>query len=65
VPGAIQPDGLLLVLDPDEFTIIQLSRNTDVWLGLAPESLLGMALPELLGEGVLVFLLKNIDQPVQ
>ncbi|PPK52469.1 bifunctional diguanylate cyclase/phosphodiesterase [Marinobacter persicus] len=63
VPGAIQPDGLLLVLDPDEFTIIQLSRNTDVWLGLAPESLLGMALPELLGEGVLVFLLKILTNP--
>lgn len=64
VPGAIQPDGLLLVLDPDSFNIIQLSRNTDVWLGLAPEALLGMSLSELLGEDMEDFLARVLTNPV-
>lgn len=63
IPGAIQPDGLLLVLDPGDFRIIQLSRNTDVWLGIEPESLLGTAVPELLGEKIPDFLQHVLASP--
>ena len=40
LPGAIQPHGALLVLDPD-LAIIQASENTDEVLGMSPQSLLG------------------------
>ncbi|GHD49535.1 diguanylate cyclase (GGDEF) domain-containing protein [Marinobacter persicus] len=64
IPGAIQPDGLLLVLDPDDFTIIQLSQNTDVWLGWAPEALLGKPLAHVLGQDLDEFLTRVLGHPV-
>ena len=41
IPGAIQPHGLLLTLDPEQFTILQVSDNSAFHLGLSPEQLLG------------------------
>lgn len=35
IPGAIQPHGALLVLDPDEFSILQASENASQALGTA------------------------------
>ncbi|MFM7438106.1 MAG: GAF domain-containing protein, partial [Snowella sp.] len=47
-PGAIQPHGLLLVISPLEWQITQISRNTQEFLGIEPEQLLGQPLDRLL-----------------
>lgn len=44
IPGSIQPQGFLLVIDEAALTIVQVSANVSTWLGMAPESLIGMAL---------------------
>lgn len=62
-PGSIQPDGILLVLDHEHLKIIQASRNTDVWLGLEAEQLLGLSLPELLGQQLRSFLAEVLSYP--
>jgi light-regulated signal transduction histidine kinase (bacteriophytochrome) len=48
--GSIQPHGLLLVLREADLTVVQLSANTDAWLGLPPERLLGHSLAVLGGD---------------
>ena len=48
IPGAIQPHGLLLVISPLEWKITQISRNTQEFLGIEPEQLLGQSLDRLL-----------------
>jgi chemotaxis family two-component system sensor kinase Cph1 len=48
--GAIQPHGALLVLLEPALRIIQASANTDAYLGLPPEALLGQGIERLLGE---------------
>ncbi|MEM9806160.1 MAG: GAF domain-containing protein, partial [Cyanobacteria bacterium P01_D01_bin.56] len=50
IPNAIQPHGVLLVLSPDNWTIVQASQNTDVYLGHPVETLLGQSLAVLLSE---------------
>ncbi|MDR9467698.1 diguanylate cyclase domain-containing protein [Marinospirillum sp.] len=62
-PGSIQPDGVLLVLDHEEFKIIQASKNTESWLGLEAEQLLGEPLPRLMGEQLRDFLLEVLSYP--
>lgn len=46
IPGLIQPHGILLVLD-QALNILQVSQNTDRWLGQRPYSLLGQPLSNL------------------
>jgi PAS domain S-box-containing protein len=41
IPGAIQPHGILLVLQKPQLTIVQVSNNTFKILGTRPEKLLG------------------------
>ena len=48
IPGGIQPHGVLLVLSGPALTIVQVSRNTQELLGIAPEALLGRSLDTLL-----------------
>jgi len=48
VPGAIQPHGLLLALDPADGTVLQASATSDAFLGRAPEALLGTRVEDLL-----------------
>ena len=48
IPGAIQPHGLLLVVCRREWQIIQISHNTQDFLGIEPEQLLGEPLSRLL-----------------
>ena len=50
IPGLIQPHGVLLVLQDPSLEIIQVSSNTQDWLGHPPENLLGKPLSALLGE---------------
>jgi light-regulated signal transduction histidine kinase (bacteriophytochrome) len=44
IPGAIEPNGALLVLKEPELTIVQTSANVGRLLGLEAEALLGTAL---------------------
>jgi light-regulated signal transduction histidine kinase (bacteriophytochrome) len=47
IPGAIQPHGVLLVLEERTFTVMQVSENVEAQLGLAPRQLLNRPLAEL------------------
>ena len=44
VPGTIQPHGILLVVDPAEFEVVQLAGDTEPLLGLQPSQVLGHGL---------------------
>ncbi len=50
VPGAIQPHGLLLVLDEDSFRVTQVSDNVRSILSMDPQQVLGQPLSQLIGE---------------
>src|SRR6187200_1748412 len=52
LPGAIQPHGALLVVDPESLEIIQVSENTADVLGVDAPLLLGTALGDLIGAEV-------------
>lgn len=51
IPGFIQPHGVLLVLDASTLEMIQVSKNTQEWLGRSPQDLLGQPLSVLLDRG--------------
>jgi chemotaxis family two-component system sensor kinase Cph1 len=44
----IQPHGVLLVLQEPDLTVLQVSRNTSTAFGLAPETILGKTLDDIL-----------------
>jgi light-regulated signal transduction histidine kinase (bacteriophytochrome) len=48
IPGAIQPHGVLLVINCSDWRISQVSKNTEIMIGLAPEKLLGQPLTNIL-----------------
>lgn len=50
IPGSIQPHGILFALEEPELTIVQVSENTDRWLGRSPASFLNQPLGWLLSE---------------
>jgi len=41
ISGAVQPHGVLLVLEPSSLAILQLSKNTDAWFGAPWQALAG------------------------
>jgi chemotaxis family two-component system sensor kinase Cph1 len=47
IPGAIEPNGAMLVLGEDTLTILQVSSNVLPFLKVTPEALLGMRLTNL------------------
>ena len=49
VPGTIQPHGLLLVLAPADLSVIQVSANTDQYLGLPHHQVLGRPVDQIFG----------------
>ena len=49
IPNLIQPHGVLLAVSRAEWTIVQISLNTEQMLGVKPENLLGCPLTKLLG----------------
>ncbi|MBC3435963.1 GAF domain-containing protein [Pseudomonas sp. BW16M2] len=51
VPGSIQPQGFLLVLDETDLRVLQASENAERWLGVPARALAGQAFAELVGEG--------------
>lgn len=48
-PGAIQPHGILLTLDPESFRLLQISVNVEERFGLSPEDTLAGGLAAILG----------------
>lgn len=48
IPGSIQPHGFLLILQEPELKIIQVSENTEEFIGRHPEKLLNTYLEDLL-----------------
>jgi chemotaxis family two-component system sensor kinase Cph1 len=48
-PGCIEGHGALLVLDPADLTMLQVSDNTGALLGMAPATLLGHPVDRVLG----------------
>jgi chemotaxis family two-component system sensor kinase Cph1 len=48
-PGCIEGHGALLVLDPADLTMLQVSDNTEALLGMAPSTLLGHPVDMVLG----------------
>ena len=51
VPGSIQPQGFLLVLDETALEVLQASENVEQWLGLRASEVLGMPFRALVREG--------------
>jgi len=50
VPGHVQPFGTVFALNPDDFTILQVSENVAERFGIAPADLLGCGVGDLLSE---------------
>ncbi|CAM3690643.1 Cyanobacterial phytochrome B [Pseudomonas reidholzensis] len=50
VPGSIQPQGFLLVLDEHDLRILQASENAERWLGLPAREVVGCTFPDLVSE---------------
>ena len=48
IPGAVQPHGVLLALAESDLTVVQASRTATAALGVAPESLLGRPVDQVL-----------------
>lgn len=46
----VQPHGVLLVLDKDDFSIIQVSENADQYLGISVSDVIGKELSRFIGE---------------
>jgi two-component system, chemotaxis family, sensor kinase Cph1 len=49
-PGCIQPHGVLLVLRPNTLEILQISGNSEKFLGIKPKSLLGKTLHDFISK---------------
>ncbi len=51
IPGAIQPHGILAVVDPSTHLVTHVSANVEQLLGRAPATLLGQNIDVLVGNG--------------
>jgi light-regulated signal transduction histidine kinase (bacteriophytochrome)/CheY-like chemotaxis protein len=49
-PGSIQPYGVMLVLDPKDYSVLQASENLEAWVGLAWADALGKPLAAVIGD---------------
>ncbi|MDY6803370.1 MAG: ATP-binding protein [Cyanobacteriota bacterium] len=61
IPGFIQPHGMLFVLKELDLEIVEVSRNTKIFLGIEPEKLIGKPLSSLLGDRQISFLRKCLN----
>ena len=50
IPAAIQPHGALLIVNTEDWSIVQLSENVDEYFGRSPEQLLNQPLSALLSD---------------
>lgn len=51
IPGSIQPQGFLLVLDEQDLRILQASENVERWLGISASDLVDQRFDDLVSEG--------------
>ncbi|ELQ08708.1 multi-sensor signal transduction histidine kinase [Pseudomonas syringae BRIP39023] len=51
IPGSIQPQGFLLVIEEPGMIVRQFSENLPVWLGVSPDDLLGARFEDVITEG--------------
>ncbi len=66
IPGSVQPHGVLLALSPADMTVSQVSQNSEKFLGLPPEAILGRSLFDLFraeGRASLEAAVKDIATP--
>jgi hypothetical protein len=61
IPGAVQPHGALLALDPAAWTVTHASANLQDFLGMEAAAALGQPLPALLGEEVASVLRQDVQ----
>jgi len=64
ISGAIQPHGVLLALDPEHMTVVQVAGDTMALLGVPPEALLGQSLEARLGSVAATKLCRLIDKAI-
>ena len=64
-PGAVQPHGALLVVDPVSSTILAASESCKVLIGLNAEELLGKSLASVLGTEAKLALLTGLAGALQ
>ncbi len=64
VPGAIQPHGVLLAVDPPTMRVVMASRNTGGMLGVAVEDVLDATLGDVVGERLLAAVVARWDEQV-
>lgn len=62
LPGFIQPHGVLLVLEEPELKIVQVSNNTESFLGIPPEKLLNHSLSKFFPRTQVQNLKKIVDR---
>lgn len=62
IPGAIQSHGVLFVLSNPDFNILQVSNNTDHYLGIKPEQCLGKSLSFLLSSEQILALRECLEE---
>jgi light-regulated signal transduction histidine kinase (bacteriophytochrome) len=62
IPGAIQPHGVLLVLEEPELKILQMSNNTYELISRQPEELLNTPLKDLLGSRQIDFIKQCLEE---
>ncbi|HVJ55394.1 MAG TPA: HWE histidine kinase domain-containing protein [Aliidongia sp.] len=62
IPGAIQPHGVLLALDPADMTIVQVAGDTETLLSTTPQALLGQSFEARLGPAAMVRLGGVLDR---
>ncbi|QWC84700.1 SpoIIE family protein phosphatase [Nocardioidaceae bacterium] len=52
IPGAVQPHGVLLALDPVDMRVVMASQNTDDMLGMPVDRAIGADVVDLIGTGL-------------
>ncbi len=62
IPGCIQPHGVLFGIRPADLNIVQVSENSEHWLGKAPAELLGHPVAEVVGHENAEVLQALLDQ---
>lgn len=65
VPGAIQPHGVLLALEPDDLTAVVVSANCEQLLGVASGAARGRTLAELLGDAAAAAIAPRAASPTK
>jgi diguanylate cyclase (GGDEF)-like protein len=61
IPGAVQPHGVLMSLDPETLRVEQVSANSGAVLGVAPEEIIGASPAALIGHAEFASLMSALN----